>query len=73
MLARDLRTSRERTLFTISAIFSTIVWLALLISIIGILYGLLFGAVALVVSDADVANGGCAAIWLAIWAYDDPL
>jgi Zn-dependent protease with chaperone function len=56
MLARDLRTSRERTLFTISAIFSTIVWLALLISIVGILYGLLFGAVALVVHCLFMAH-----------------
>jgi Zn-dependent protease with chaperone function len=56
MLARELRTSRERTLFAISAIFSAIVWLALLISIVGILYGLILGAVALVVHCLFLAH-----------------
>ena len=31
------------------------------------------GAAMLVVSEADVAKGGCAAIWLAICAYEEPL
>jgi Zn-dependent protease with chaperone function len=41
MSAKELRTSRERTLFAISAVFSTLVWLVLLVSIVGILYGAL--------------------------------
>ena len=56
MLARDLRTSRERTLYTISAIFSAVVWLALLISIVGIVIGLLLGALALVVHSLFMAH-----------------
>ena len=31
------------------------------------------GAVTDVLSEADVANGGCAANWLAICAYEEPL
>jgi hypothetical protein len=34
---------------------------------------MLSGVAMLVVSKAEVANGGCAAIWLAICAYEDPL
>jgi Zn-dependent protease with chaperone function len=56
MLARDLRTPRERTLFTISAIFSSIVWLALLISIAGIVYGVLLGLFALIVHCLFMAH-----------------
>ena len=56
MLARDLRTPRERTLFTIAAIFSSIVWLALLISIVGIVYGALLGLFALVVHCLFMAH-----------------
>lgn len=56
MLARDLRTSRERTLYTISAIFSAIVWLALVISVVGIIYGLLLGAFALVIHCLFMAH-----------------
>lgn len=41
MSAKELRTSRERTLFVISAVFSTVVWLVLLVSVVGILYGAL--------------------------------
>jgi Zn-dependent protease with chaperone function len=39
MSAKELRTSRERTLFGISAVFSTVVWLALIVSVVGALYG----------------------------------
>jgi Zn-dependent protease with chaperone function len=56
MLARDLRTSRERTLYAISAVFSSIVWLALLISVVGIIYGLLLGAFALVIHCLFMAH-----------------
>jgi Zn-dependent protease with chaperone function len=56
MLARELRTPRERTLFLLSAIFSSIVWLLLLISIVGIIYGLIFGALALVVHCLFMAH-----------------
>jgi Zn-dependent protease with chaperone function len=56
MLARDLRTSRERTLYTISAIFSAIVWLGLLISIVGIVCGALVGLLALVVHCLFMAH-----------------
>jgi Zn-dependent protease with chaperone function len=56
MLARDLRTPRERTLFVISAIVSSIVWLAMLISVIGILYGLTFGLIALVIHRLFMAH-----------------
>src|SRR3954467_8398758 len=56
MLARDLRTPRERTLFTISAIFSSIVWLALLVSIVGIVCGALVGLLALVVHCLFMAH-----------------
>jgi len=56
MLARDLRTSRERTLYTISAIFSAIVWLGLLISIVGIICGALVGLLALVVHCLFMAH-----------------
>jgi Zn-dependent protease with chaperone function len=43
MTAKELRIPRERTLFGISAIFSAVVWLALSISLIGILYAALIG------------------------------
>jgi hypothetical protein len=43
MTAKELRIPRERTLFGISAVFSAIVWLALTISLIGILYAALIG------------------------------
>ncbi|HET6148988.1 MAG TPA: M48 family metallopeptidase [Polyangia bacterium] len=56
MLARDLRTSRERTLYTISAIFSALFWLAALISIAGIVIGLFVGALALVVHCLFMAH-----------------
>src|SRR5882724_1866523 len=56
MLARELRTSRERTLFTISAIVSSICWLALLISIVGIVSGLVLGLLALVAHRLFMAN-----------------
>jgi Zn-dependent protease with chaperone function len=48
MLARELRTGRERRLFVIAAIVSSAVWLAMVVSVIGILCGLLLGAGALV-------------------------
>lgn len=56
MLARDLRTSRERTLYTLSATFSAIVWLALLISVVGMIYGLVLGAVAMVIHRLFMAH-----------------
>jgi len=56
MLARELRTSRERTLFTISAIVSSMCWLALLISIVGIVSGLILGLLALVAHRLFMAN-----------------
>jgi Zn-dependent protease with chaperone function len=43
MRAKELRTSREKALFLISVVFSTVVWLVLLITIIGIVYGALIG------------------------------
>src|SRR5580698_41291 len=43
MTAKELRIPRERTLFGISAVFSAVVWLALSISLIGILYAALIG------------------------------
>jgi Zn-dependent protease with chaperone function len=56
MLARELRTPRERTLFLLSAIFSSIVWLVLLISIVGMVYSLIFGALALAVHCLFMAH-----------------
>ena len=56
MLARELRTPRERTLFLMSAIFSLIVWLMLAISVVGIVGSLIFGALALVVHCLFMAH-----------------
>jgi Zn-dependent protease with chaperone function len=56
MLAKDLRTPRERTLFIMAAIFSSLVWLGMLISIVGILYGLLLAAIGLVIHCLFMAH-----------------
>jgi Zn-dependent protease with chaperone function len=56
MLARELRTPRERTLFVLAAIFSSIVWLVALISIFGIVYSAILGALALVVQCLFMAH-----------------
>src|SRR3978361_979183 len=56
MLARDLRTPRERTLFVIAAIISAAVWLGLLISIVGIAAGLIVALLALVVHRLFMAH-----------------
>ncbi len=47
MLARELRTPRERKLFAIAATFSSIVWLVLMISVIGFAAAALVGLIAL--------------------------
>jgi Zn-dependent protease with chaperone function len=44
MLARQLRTAKERTRHRIALVFSILCWLALLISIVGALYGILIAA-----------------------------
>ena len=56
MLARELRTPRERTLFVMAAVISSAVWLGLLISIVGILTGLIVGALAIVVHRLFMAH-----------------
>jgi Zn-dependent protease with chaperone function len=56
MLAKELRTPRERKLFALSAMISTVVWLAMLISIIGIPYAILVGVVGLVVHCLFMAH-----------------
>jgi Zn-dependent protease with chaperone function len=43
MKAAELRVPKERTLFRVCLVFSVICWAALVISIFGILYGLLIG------------------------------
>jgi Zn-dependent protease with chaperone function len=43
MKATELRIRKEEILFKICLIFSTIIWAALVISVVGILYGLLLG------------------------------
>jgi Zn-dependent protease with chaperone function len=48
MTAKELRTSRERTLFGISAAFSALVWLALVVTVVGALYGLLIATFVLI-------------------------
>jgi Zn-dependent protease with chaperone function len=55
MLAKDLRTPRERTLFAISAIFSSLAWLALLVSIVGFVAGAVLAALALAVRSLRLA------------------
>ncbi len=47
MLARELQTPRERTLFAVAAVFSSIVWLAILISIAGLVFALILALFAL--------------------------
>jgi Zn-dependent protease with chaperone function len=56
MLARELRTSRERTLFTISVILSSICWLLLVVSIAGIVPIILVGLLALVAHRLFMAH-----------------
>lgn len=46
--AKALRTSREKTLFAISAVFSAIVWLVLVVTVICIVYGALIGLFVLI-------------------------
>jgi Zn-dependent protease with chaperone function len=43
MIARKLRTSKEKNLFAISFGVSLIAWIALVVTIIGIFYGIFFG------------------------------
>ncbi|MBM4320866.1 MAG: peptidase M48, partial [Deltaproteobacteria bacterium] len=43
MLARQLRTDKEKALFVIGAIYSAQIWLLLVITIIGIFYGVFLG------------------------------
>ena len=42
MTAHKLRTSKERTLFTISLVISLIAWIVVVFSVIGIFYGIFF-------------------------------
>ena len=56
MLVKDLRTPRERTLFVIAAAISAAVWLALLISIVGIASGIIVALLALVVHRLLMAH-----------------
>jgi Zn-dependent protease with chaperone function len=48
MTAKELRTSRERTLFGISAAFSALVWLVLVVTVVGALYGLMIATFVLI-------------------------
>ncbi|HLK94045.1 MAG TPA: M48 family metallopeptidase [Polyangia bacterium] len=41
MTAKELRTARERLLFGIAALFSTVIWIVVCVSIVGLVYGLL--------------------------------
>jgi len=43
MKAKELRTNSERKLYVVSLIFSILIWLAVAITIVGLLYGLLIG------------------------------
>lgn len=43
MIAKELRTGSERALYIVSIIFSILIWLAVAVTIIGLLYGLLIG------------------------------
>jgi Zn-dependent protease with chaperone function len=52
----NLRSPKERPLFLIGAVFSGLVWLALLISIVGAFYGLIGLAFSLVVHALYLAH-----------------
>lgn len=43
MKAQQIQTDKERTLFKISLVFSIICWVALVVTVIGLLYGLMIG------------------------------
>lgn len=43
MRAQELRTSSEQGLYVVSFIFSAIVWLVVIVTIVGLIYGLLLG------------------------------
>ncbi|HVV51161.1 MAG TPA: M48 family metallopeptidase [Polyangia bacterium] len=51
MTAKELRTSRERVLFGISAVFSAVIWALVCVSLIGLAYGLLV-AIAVMMAHA---------------------
>jgi len=56
MLAKDLRTPRERTLYAISAVISAAIWLAAAISIVGIAYTIVGALVGWVVHSLFLAH-----------------
>ncbi|MCK6529882.1 M48 family metalloprotease [Myxococcota bacterium] len=61
MLAQQLRTSKERTLFAIAAVVSAMAWLAVAITIVGLFYGLfiaLFVVIAHALFIAWISNNG---------------
>jgi Zn-dependent protease with chaperone function len=56
MKASTLRTRKEKSLFAVCMILSIILWLMLLISILGVFYGLFFGAIVFVTHALMIAH-----------------
>ncbi|MBI2568925.1 MAG: M48 family metallopeptidase [Candidatus Schekmanbacteria bacterium] len=56
MLAQQLRTPRERTLFAISVVVSSLVWLVVIVSLVGILYAAAIGVVVLIAHALFLAH-----------------
>jgi len=56
MLAQSCRIRKEKTLFILCAIFSTLAWVLLVVSIVGIVYGLLIGLFLLMAHALFIAH-----------------